>query len=207
MFLKLCIDLCSGREGFCQSFKNDKNWEVVTIDILRKFKPTIVADVCHLPLRENLQPDVLLASPPCEHFSLANWSFPRIGVQKAMQIVGACFEAVAWLKPKKWLIENPRGRLRHLAPSKPRMIIRYSDYDRTYKIQKHTDFWGNIQLPLVPHIRKPSFGKGIKSATKRHHLFAYVMPKSKDLRAFIPKGVSEAVRQGVEETENASQEE
>ena len=47
---KLCIDLCSGLGGFSQAFRDDPAWEVITVDINPKFKPTIVADVCNLPL-------------------------------------------------------------------------------------------------------------------------------------------------------------
>jgi len=200
----LCIDVCSGRGGFSQSFLNDENWEVVTIDILRKFEPTIVADVCYLPLRENLQPDVLLMSPPCERFSFACLQFPKIGIKNAMMIVGACLEVVAYLKPKRWLMENPKGRLRWFIGIPPK-TIRYSDYDLEYKLEKLTDLWGNIPLPMVKGIRKIKREK-VRDMLKRLHSWEKIYPHDKGLRAFIPKGVSEAVRQGVEEAENASQE-
>jgi len=77
MSKKLCIDLCSGLGGFSQAFENDPEWEVVRIDVNPKFRPTIVADVRYLPLREDLHPELLVASPPCEHFSIANPRFPR----------------------------------------------------------------------------------------------------------------------------------
>jgi hypothetical protein len=54
MVKPLCVDLCSGEEGFSQAFKED--YEVVTVDVEKKFRPTICADVRHLPLKENLQP-------------------------------------------------------------------------------------------------------------------------------------------------------
>jgi hypothetical protein len=191
---KLCIDLCSGDGGGSEAFVR-ANWFVIRIDVLKKFKPTIVADVCHLPLRENLQPDVLLASPPCQNFSLACPQFPRKGIQKALEIVGACFEAVAYLKPKKWLIENPRARLRHII-GKPRQTIRYSDYDFSYPTQKPTDFWGNIFLPMVKGERKIIRTHGL-NYIQRLHLFAYMYPKKSSERAKIPLGVSQAIFDGV----------
>jgi hypothetical protein len=192
---KLCVDLCSGEGGTSEAFVK-AGWFVVRIDIMRKFKPTIIADVCHLPLKENLEPDVLLASPPCQHFSLACCQFPRKGIQEALHIVGACFEAVTFLKPKKWLIENPRARLRHLI-GKPKQTIRYSDYDMDYPTQKPTDIWGNIFLPMVKGERKVIRIHGL-NYLQRLHLFAYMYPKKDSKRAKIPIGVSEAVLEGVE---------
>jgi len=191
---KLCIDLCSGLGGFSQAFK-EANWEVITIDVLRKFKPTIIADVRYLPLRDNLEPDVLLASPPCQYFSLACCQFPRKGIQDALQLVGACFEAVARLKPIKWLIENPRARLRHII-GKPKQTIRYSDYDFNYLTQKPTDLWGNLYLPMVKGERKIMNTRGL-TRFQRLHLHAYLVPRKREERSKIPLGVSQAVLEGV----------
>ncbi|MCW4048034.1 MAG: DNA cytosine methyltransferase [Candidatus Bathyarchaeota archaeon] len=191
MTQKLCIDLCCGLKGSSAAFANDSNWEVVTVDIERKFKPTIVADVRYLPLKENLNPTLLLASPPCQHFSLANPKWPKCGIKLAMEIVGACFEAVATLKPKYWLIENPRGRLRKLSPITPNMTIFYSDYDREYPCQKPTDLWTNIPLKMVPHQRRPYSGRN-------GHLFDRMIGRDPSERAKVPRGVSEAFKASVE---------
>lgn len=149
---KLCIDLCSGKGGFSQAFKKTSDWEVITLDIERKFKPSIIADVRYLPFKKGLEPDVLLASPPCERFSVACHSWPRIGIKLAMELVGAVFEAVAYLKPKHWLVENPMGRLRWFL-GKPPMTVRLCDYGSPYR--KLTDLWGNIALPMVKAQKKP----------------------------------------------------
>ena len=106
---------------------------------------------------------------------------------KAMQVVGACFEAVAVLKPERWLVENPRGRLRWFIGT-PKQTIRYSDYDMKYRWKKQTDFWGNLPFPMVQqnhefkNYRKMIDCSGATSAE----------------RAKIPLGVSQAVLQGVE---------
>lgn len=210
--MKVCIDICSGLGGFSQAFQNDSEWEVIRIDVEKKFKPTILADVRYLPLKKDLEPDVLLQSPPCNHFSLACLQFPRIGVKLAMEIVGACFEAVAWLKPKKWLIENPRGRLRKFI-GKPKQTIRYSDYDKKIKMMKTTDLWGNLLLPMAKHERRIKLTSGMKGIDHLHHNFP--APHMKGLkdngrmlqaeRAKIPLGVSLAVREGYELLETVSQ--
>lgn len=187
--MKLCIDLCSGYGGFSQAFQDKEGWEVVTIDIKRRFKPTIVADVVHLPLRDGVRPDALLMSPPCQRFSVACPQWPKHGIMKALQMVGACLEAVVKLKPEKWLLENPRGRLRWFL-GKPRQTIRYSDYDISYVVQKVTDFWGNILFPMVKGERRIKVGHISKG-------WGHIVSRSRAKRSLIPRGVSEAVFEGV----------
>lgn len=185
---KLVIDLCAGKEGFSQAFRNEPDYEVVTIDIEKKFKPTIVADVRHLPLKQNLQPDLLLAGPPCERFSIAMPLWPKMGIQMAMQIVGAVFEAVPYLQPKYYLIENPMGRLRWFLGT-PKKSIRYSDYDMNYKAQKRTDMWGTLPLPMA---------EAMRNYNHKDVPFDYIISRNPSERAKAPSGVSKAIKQGLE---------
>jgi len=182
---KLCVDLCAGLKGFSQAFEKSEEWEVVTIETNKKQKPTVCADVCHLPLRKGLKPDCLLASPPCQRFSIAMPIFPKIGIKKALEIVGACLEAVAFLKPKFWLIENPKGRLRWFLGT-PKQTIRYSDFDLNYPVMKTTDLWGTIPLPMAHFIRSVKGQVDID------------LPRDRANRSKIPAGVSAAILKGVE---------
>ena len=75
--MKACLDLCSGRGGFSQAFKENKEWKVVTVDINPKFKPSMVLDLTDVVENKeryesfwNLKPDIILASPPCERWSI-----------------------------------------------------------------------------------------------------------------------------------------
>jgi len=191
---KLCIDLCAGLKGFSQAFEESNDWEVVTIEINKKQKPSICGDVRYLPLRKDIKPDCLLASPPCQRFSIACPEWPKIGIKKAMELVGAVFEAVAWLNPKYWLVENPAGRLRWFLGT-PKQTIRYCDYDFNYKTIKKTDFWGNIPLPMVKRIRDLKVGHYEKGWFKRG--FVYDLPRDRAKRSKIPKGVSMSVLEGI----------
>tara|TARA_Y100000310_G_C20103635_1_gene543918 strand:+ start:47 stop:520 length:474 start_codon:yes stop_codon:yes gene_type:complete len=130
----MIIDLCSGYGGATQLFD-----DVVKIDINRNVKPTIQASVEYLPLRPNLKPDLLWMSPPCQYFSIAVPHFPRIGVKHALNLVGACLETIPYLNPKKWVMENPKGRLRwFLKPSHT------FEFDNEYDFHhKKTDLWTN----------------------------------------------------------------
>lgn len=194
---KLVIDLCAGLGGFSQAFKDDPDYEVVTVELNKKQKPTVCADVRYLPFKKGIEPVALLASPPCNHFSLACLQFPRVGVKQALEVVGACFEAVAWLKPKRWIIENPRGRLRGII-GKPPQTIRYSDYDKNITMMKTTDFWGNLMLPMVAGERRIK-GSGLENHLDRLHTrFPSTTKEEQAERAKIPMGVSLAVKQGLE---------
>lgn len=166
---------------------------MVTIELNKKFKPTICADVRYLPLKADLKPDVLLASPECGKFSLMSNFFPKPGIRGALELVGACLEAVPYLKPKKWVMENPQGRLRWFIGI-PRTTIRYSDYDMTYKVQKPTDLWGNVELPFVKFQRRP------RTKRKGKHLLNFCDAYRSDSahNAKIPLGVSLAIKQGTE---------
>jgi hypothetical protein len=193
----LCIDLCAGLGGFSAAFKLDNSWEVVTVDLEKKFKPTIQADINYLPLKESLSPDCLLMSPSCERFSLMGAGWPKHGIGRALSLVGSCLEAVAFLKPKKWLLENPKGRLRWFI-GVPRQSIRYSDFDLTYQSQKPTDLWGNIDLPFCKQIRRPRTKRIGKPGVRQTFNFATAYRCNAAERAEIPLGVSQAVKQGVE---------
>jgi hypothetical protein len=99
----------------------------VTIDVDENVKPDIVADVRHLPLRPDLRPEKLLMTPPCTFFTYAQ-PFPRPGIGKAFEILGACFEAINYLKPQSWILENPRNHLQKII-GKPKFGIRWKAYD------------------------------------------------------------------------------
>jgi hypothetical protein len=183
--------LCAGKKGFSQAFTD--GYEVVTIDIDKKLKPTIQADVNHLPLRKKLNPDVLLMSPACDNFTLMSNQWPKNGIKEALTLVGSCLEAVNYLQPKKWLMENPKGRLRWFI-GKPTNSIYYSDYDFNYKAQKPTDLWGNIRLPMPKAVRRPRTKLNGKHTPNFYKSFG----SDPSSNAEIPLGVSVAIRQAVE---------
>ena len=101
----MIIDLCCG----IGRFEGD---EVVSIDFDPKTKPTICADIRHLPLKPGIKPSHTHASPPCKYFSYAQ--FPHhplnmVGIAESLEIVSACFKAFEYLKTEHWTLENPMG--------------------------------------------------------------------------------------------------
>ena len=114
-----------------------------------------------------------------------------------MAIVGACLEAVVQLKPKAWLLENPKGRLRWFMPVPPKSTVNYCDYDQYYRTVKATDLWGNVSLPMVTKHRPLHIGHVDKGWFRKG--WNWDIPRDAAHRAEMPLGFSEAVKVGVEQ--------
>lgn len=111
------LDLCSGLGGASQPAL-DHGWKVIRVDIDPRFKPTIVADVRHLPLRP-FHVDVLWASPPCQEFSRSGlpWLLNKGPLPDPdMSIVEAVKRFVIELKPRFWMVENVRNSRKWITP-------------------------------------------------------------------------------------------
>lgn len=114
-------------------------------------KPTIIADIRHLPLRPGLKPSLVHASPPCRYFSygsIRKHGYNEKGIAESLKLVSACFAAFAYLQPKMWTLENPRGLLRRIVPANAKTV--YTAYDLTHK---ETDFWSNnrsLKRAIIP---------------------------------------------------------
>jgi hypothetical protein len=197
--MKLCIDLCSGFKGFSRAFQNNEDWEIITVDIDPKFSPTICADIRKLSKEdiektsklksfEKYETVIVLASPPCERFSLAPHAWPLPGIRDALEVVGACLELIIAIKPRYWLLENPAtGRLRWFIGA-PRNHLRLNAYG--YATVKPTALWGNIPLALAPY----DSSRVNDSAKKFQNYYS----KNRARRAEMPLGLSKSVLEAVE---------
>lgn len=205
--LKLCIDLCSGLGGFSAAFV-DAGWEVVTVDIDAKFNPTVCADVRSLSsvdiekvtklgsfkLYEKV---VVLASPPCERFSIANSNWPQTGIRKALEIVGAVIELIIEIKPNYWCLENPKGRLRWFLGAPPHSV-KLSDYGHRRTVQggklrrpfKPTDLWSNVPFALL---------KASKDVKPKLERISGWPKEERARRAQMPHELSQAILEAISE--------
>jgi len=104
-------------------------------------------------------PDFVWASPPCETFSVASigkhWNRDNTPkTEEAEQGVGRVertIDLIASLRPRYWIIENPRGKLRKMLFMQgfTRHTVTYCQYGDTR--MKPTDLWTNIpDLKLKP---------------------------------------------------------
>lgn len=151
------LDLFCGMKGWSRPFL-DRGHEVFTTDIDPAFQPDLTIDflkfrIRHLPW----QPDVILASPPCEAFSTMvmgrNWTHagePKTEKAEIARVLVKRTRAfIDIARPSFFVIENPRARLRslgYLAPYERRTVW----YCRLGEpVAKPTDLWGGFPPSLV----------------------------------------------------------
>lgn len=128
-----------GYEVFSSDINNFKGIDYV-VDILN-------FDTNKVPFK----PDIIWASPPCTYFSVASigkhWNEDHTPKSKnaliGVSYVNKTLEIIKTLKPNKWYLENPRGKLRKLQVVKglPRTTVWYCTYGD--KRTKPTDIWSN----------------------------------------------------------------
>jgi len=146
------IELFCGTKSFSKVAEANGH-EVFTIDFNPKFRADITMDLLYFNKRclpkEWKKPDFIWCSPPCQTFSLSGNSmfmgYPTgskayIGLALAYK----CLEIIRELRPKYWLMENPRAGLRNIWFMKPleRTTVSYCQYG--FKYMKPTDLWNNF---------------------------------------------------------------
>lgn len=151
------LDLFCGLGGWASAF-TVRGHEVVGVDWDERFSPDVGADVFDLKPKDLPGPfDIVLASPPCEKFSVLtlgrNWhrdGRPKTGgAAKAEALVWATRILIEALDPAFFLIENPTGKLRVLRPlaDLEMRTVTYCQYGAPWR--KSTDLWGGFPPSLV----------------------------------------------------------
>lgn len=139
---QLIVDLCCGQGRFSE--------DAISIDIDKKVKPTIVADIRALPLRPGLRPKLVHASPPCLYISKARrwrWGWNPKGVAESLRIIASCYDAFDYLDAETCTLEQPAG-LRDILGT--RVSFRYDKGDIR---NATTDFYSNnkaLRRAIIP---------------------------------------------------------
>jgi len=143
------VDLFSGLGGFSQAFV-DRGHEVERYDNDSKFSDisnTTIKDVLELTPIDLKHADIILASPPCTHFSVASLRYhwpkrvPTEDTLKQIELVKHIIKNIEQADPKYWILENPRAMLRTVI-GKPVMTTYWCAWGTPYK--KPTDLWGKL---------------------------------------------------------------
>lgn len=193
------LDLFSGLGGWAGAWR-DAGHEVITVDLDPRFKTDIVGDVAQLrPEDLPWRPDVILASPPCEAFSVMvigrNWHHDGTPKNEksalAVELVRATMRLIDVLAPAYWIMENPVGKLRVLpvVSELERRTVTFCQYGETR--MKPTDLWGGFPPSLW--LRPPcSQGSPCHVAAPRGSRGAGTTQGMKNaaLRAEIPRELS-----------------
>ena len=149
------LELFAGTASFSNSAKRG-GAETFTSDFDSQFNSDYCVDIMKFDI--NIipwQPDIIWASPPCETFSVASMGYHWTGGKGAylpktdsclagIKRVEKTIEIIKELKPKYWIIENPRGVLRKMP-----FMSEFNRYTVTYcqygdSRMKPTDLWSNI---------------------------------------------------------------
>jgi len=213
--LRTCLDLFSGLGGFSQAFEDADGWEVVTVDVEPDFDPDICTDIMELAAEDLPDTDLVLASPPCERFSIACtdsiWDHslerqPNHLPEKAdvADHIGYVFRAM-WLiqelQPNYWYMENPQGMLRTWI-GEPVAQVHYCQYGSDFN--KPTDLWGHHPPmeyrhcpgnPACGHVSNPREVNTFRDKSRTRA----VDPSNSPERAKVPYELSDAIRIAVEE--------
>ncbi len=155
------LDLCCGMKGWSKAFA-ERGHYVMTVDIEPKFEPDICADVLDLTIEDlGTDWDIILASPPCQGFSIAScmkhWAkgsySPKTEfADRSLRLVQHVYELIEQIKPTYWAMENPRGMLRKVWkwPTLTTYFAAWSGGDlHQRRPQKPTDLWGTFPTGML----------------------------------------------------------
>ena len=140
------LELCAGTGSIGKPFR-DLGWEVISLDLMPNFSPTIQADLMTWDFRV-FPPghfDVCWCSPPCTQYSAAK----TIGVRnldEADALVARMLEIFDYFQPSIWAFENPFTGLlkkREVVAGLPYKVLTYCMYGFAYK--KATAIWTNLE--------------------------------------------------------------
>lgn len=158
------LELFKGSGSITKYYENNNDVEVISLDILKKYNPTIVCDIMKFDYKkfDIGYFDIIWCSPECKIYS--NLQYSQIGrkwkskeelyeAQKKDSIyINKTIEIIDYLKPKYYFIENPRyssiwNFIENENFAKDFVIVDYCAFGYTYK--KPTKILTNKKLENV----------------------------------------------------------
>jgi hypothetical protein len=151
------LELFAG-SGHVSEYWRSQGYETVTLDIDPALKPDICVDLLKWKY-QNIHYEHfthIWASPDCTTWSIATHKHRTLEdglipkTDQAIvgtQLVHRTHDIIKYFCKAKYVVENPRGRLRSFDPIKMhpfRTTVFYSNYGFNY--QKPTDLWSNVFL-------------------------------------------------------------
>lgn len=153
---KVILSLFSGTNSWTKPYENDNRFKIITLDNNVDFKTNadIQMDILqwdYTTLQDKI--DIIYASPPCNlYFTNIKHLTGCVKYTEAdkllsLKLVDKTIEIINFFKPKYFIIENPRAKMRQHYPEilgeKPQVFY-YCQNGFDYK--KPTDIWSNIKL-------------------------------------------------------------
>lgn len=179
--------------------------EVISLDILSKYKPTICCDIMDFDYKQFKEGhfDIIWASPECKIFSQLQhthigenrkWKTKQDLENERMKhnkYVLKVLEIIDYLKPKHWFIENPWNSAMKDIPQLKELNSYRFDYCRFgFPYQKPTRIWTNrteLESVICNCENKHPFRLGMNKETLRE---GQVKDKTtQNMRYRIPEGL------------------
>lgn len=148
------LELFSGTGSFSK-IARERGHQTFTIDNDKQFKPDLCINILEFDIsmipKEFQAPDIIWSSPPCTAFSVASiyryWENSKPKNEKTLHgiaLVKKTIEIIKQMKPRFFIIENPRAMLRKqdFMQEFKRDTVTYCQYG--HKTQKPTDLWNNL---------------------------------------------------------------
>jgi hypothetical protein len=165
------LELFSGTGSVGRAFAN-AGYEVVSLDINNRARPTIWADVLQWDYKAYAPGhfDVIHASPPCTEYSKAKTVGAR-DLETADAIAARTLEIIRYLKPRRFFVENPGSSLLRRRPfmeGLPFVLVDYCCFGAPYR--KRTCIWTDAPLPsaLCAGPLCPAMEDGRHKTTAQH---------------------------------------
>jgi len=143
------LELFSGT-GSVRKAVGEQFDEIVSIDILQKFNPTVCINILEWNYKQYPRGyfDAIWASPPCTEYSAILYSRPdRLrDISGANRIVSRTLEIIEYFQPDRWFVENPQTGLlkeQDIMLGIPFTDVDYCKYGFPYR--KRTRIWTNTE--------------------------------------------------------------
>ena len=146
------LDLFCGTKSVGRAFEA-AGWEVVSLDIVSKFEPTILCDIRSWDYT-TFPPghfDMVWASPVCTEYSRLT-TRPRRLLEGDALVLSA-LEIIAHFDPLMWVIENPATGL---------LNVTYCKYGTPYR--KQTRLWTNMRWRRGSRCKAWQDGRHLRAA-------------------------------------------
>jgi site-specific DNA-cytosine methylase len=200
------LELFKGSGSITKYFENKKDVEVISLDILKKFEPTICCDIMEFDYKkyEIGYFDIIWASPECKIFSILQYT--HIGKkwknreeldkerEKHKIFINKTIEIIDYLKPKKYFIENPRYSaiwkyINNKDYLNKYIIVDYCRFGTDYK--KPTKILTNVKKDnvLCLHTKAHKYNIGIISKSLIKNKDKIADPTNTLIRYSIPQGL------------------
>ena len=120
--MPVSLELCCGTQSFTKVARELGYTNNITLDNDARFAPTILMDIREWDYRRwfaerNMTTvDLVWASCPCTMYSNARKTGPEPDLATADQIAMKCLEIIAYLRPRRWFVENPASSLLKTRP-------------------------------------------------------------------------------------------